>query len=285
SVPPFFQSIIVSSVGFTPAQASMHTVLIVPPGATPGLNPRDLNFRDGYVQQWNLTLQQSLTNNLVVEGRYVGSKGTKLYSNDFSFNFAAPGDPSTVISRLPFPQLAPGTRLSSIASSSFHALQIRVTERLSRGLTFTTNYTYGKSLDDDSLGQSLDSGQLNQDPTNRRLEWGRSAFDVRHNFVANATYDLPFRADGGLKKLVEGWQLSGILLLETGRPFHVNISGDRAGTGNVATQRPDVIADPNLPSSERTPDRWFNTDALVLQPRGKVGTLPRSSIDADGYTN
>jgi Carboxypeptidase regulatory-like domain len=285
SVPPFFQSIIVSSVGFTPAQASIHTVLIVPPGATPGLNPRDLNFRDGYVQQWNLTLQQSLTNNLVVEGRYVGSKGTKLYSNDFSFNFAAPGDPSTVTSRLPFPQFAPGTRLSSIASSSFNALQIRVTERFSRGLTFTSNYTYGKSLDDDSLGQSLDSGQLNQDPTNRRLEHGRSAFDVRHNFVANVTYDLPFRADGALKKLVEGWQLSGILLLETGRPFHVNVSGDRAGTGNVATQRPDVIADPNLTSSQQTPDRWFNTDALVLQPRGKVGTLPRSALEADGYTN
>ncbi len=282
SVPPFFQGIVVSGVGLTPAQASIHTVLNVTPGATPGTNARDLNFRDGYAQQWNLSVQQSLTGNMVVEARYAGAKGTKLYSNDFSFNFAAPGDPATALARLPFPQLAPATRLASIGNSSYNALQMRLTQRLSHGFTFTTNYTFGKSIDDDSLGQSLESGQLNQDPTNRRLEHARSAFDVRHNFVANFTYNLPFRADGGLKRIVEGWQLGGILSLQTGRPFHVNISGDRAGTGNASNQRPDVIGNPNLPESERTPERWFNTDAFVLQPRGKVGTLGRSTLEADG---
>jgi hypothetical protein len=283
SVPPFFQSIVRSSVGLTPAQASVHVVLNVPPGAMPGMSARDLDFRDGYVQQWNLSVQQSLTSNLVAEARYVGSKGTKLYGNDFSFNLAAPGDPATVTSRLPFPQLAPATRLASIGNSSYNAFQMRLTERLQHGLTFTANYTFGKSIDDDSLGQSLDSGQLSQDPSNHHLEHALSAFDVRHNFVANFNYLLPFRASGGLKRIVEGWQLGGILSLQTGRPFHVNISGDRAGTGNASTQRPDVIGDPNLPSSQRTPERWFNTDAFALPARGKVGTLGRSTLEGDGY--
>jgi len=213
----------------------------------------------------------------------VGSKGTKLYGNDFSFNLAAPGDPATVTSRLPFPQLAPATRLASIGNSSYNAFQMRLTERLAHGLTFVANYTFGKSIDDDSLGQSLDSGQLSQDPSNHHLEHARSAFDVRHNFVANFNYLLPFRASGGLKRIVEGWQFGGILSLQTGRPFHVNISGDRAGTGNASTQRPDVIGDPNLPSSQRTPERWFNTDAFALPARGKVGTLGRSTLVGDGF--
>lgn len=69
----------------------------------------------------------------------------------------------------------------------------------------------------------------------------RSNFDIRHNFVANFTYDLPFSAEGRLKKLVEGWQLTGIIFSQSGRPGHVNYRGNRAGTGDTLNQRLDVL--------------------------------------------
>jgi hypothetical protein len=281
--PPFFTLATVPGFLLPPAQANIHAILGVPPGANVFFNPRNPDFRDGYVQQWNLSLQQSMTSSLVVEARYLGSKGTKLFINDFSFNYAPPGDPATVGSRLPFPQFAPATRPNSIGNSSYNALQLRATQRLARGISFTINYTFGKSLDLDSLGQSLNSGNLLQDPTNFRLDHARSNFDVKHNFVANYVYDLPFRTSGRWKPILEGWELSGILSLQSGRPFHVNVNGDRAGTGNNVTQRPNVIGNPNLSSSQRTPERWFNVDALVLQPKGKVGNLGRSTLDADGF--
>ncbi|MBI3951631.1 MAG: TonB-dependent receptor [Acidobacteria bacterium] len=283
TVPPFFNFARVPSFLSPPAQANVHVTLDVPAGSNAFFFPLQTDYRDGYVQQWNLSLQQSITKDLVVEARYVGTKGTKLYTNDFSYNLAPPGDPATAVQRRPFPQFAASSRISSIANSSYNALQLRATQRLSHGLAFLVNYTFGKSLDTDSLGQSLENGQLGQDPRNRRLEWGRSGFDVKHNFVANFTYDLPLKAEGGWKRVVEGWQLGGILSLQTGRPFHVSVNGDRAGTGDSARQRPDAIGNPNLPSSQRRPDRWFNTDALVLQPVGRVGTLGRNTIDADGF--
>jgi hypothetical protein len=283
--PPYFNAALIPGFLFPPPLASIHNTLAVPPGLFPFFFPLNPEIRTPYIQQWNLSVQQEIAGDMVIEARYVGSKGTKLASLDTTFNLARPGDPTTVQARLPYPDFAPSTgQITAEGDSSYNALQLRATQRLWRGLAYSVNYTFGKSIDDDSGVQALESGGIRQDPYNRRSDRGRSNFDVRHNFVANLTYDLPFRADGGLKRLVEGWQIASIIFLQSGRPGHVNYSGDRAGTGDTSNQRPDVLGDPKLPGSERTPDRWFDTSVFALQAPGTLGNSGRSIIESDGLT-
>lgn len=282
--PPFFNVALIPSLALPLPLASIHTTFLLPPASFPFFFPVNPDLRTPYIQQWNLSIQQELTKDFVLEARYVGSKGTKLSSFDYTFNLARPGDPATAQARLPYPDFAPSTgEVTTEADSSYNALQLRATQRLWHGLTYTANYTFAKSIDDDSGVLSFESGGLRQDPYDRRADRGLSNFDVRHNFVANFTYDLPFTSKGRLKQLAEGWQLTGIVFVQSGRPGHVNYSGDRAGTGDTMNQRPDVLRDPNLSGSQRTPDHWFDTDAFALQAPGKLGNSGRSIITADGY--
>src|SRR5262249_27221973 len=209
--PPFFKLGQFPSFLLPASEASIHTVLNnVQPGQLAFANPRNPDWKDQYIHQWNLSIQQQLTQSLMFSVAYVGSKGTHLLENDFSFNYSAPGNPATASLRLPYPYLGPTTKLNAIGNSNYNALQLHAESRVWKGLTFTTNYTFGKSLDGDSLAQSLVNGQLQQDPTNLRLDYARSAFDVKHNFVANFVYSLPFTADDHWKHVVEGWQVTGI---------------------------------------------------------------------------
>ena len=125
--------------------------------------------------------------------------------------------------------------------TSFHSLQVEFNRRLARGLQFQTNYTWGKLLTNSPTG---DSGQTRFDPflDNARpyLQKAPADYDVRHNFHANLIYDLPFGkgkmflggANGVLDRIVGGWQLSSIFILESGSPF--SITGQR-GTFNRRT--------------------------------------------------
>jgi hypothetical protein len=284
--PPFFNLGQLPSFLLPASQASIHTVLNnIQPGQLAFAEPRNPDTKDQYLYQWNLSIQQQLTPSLMLSAAYVGTKATHLFESDFSFNYAAPGDPTTVQQRVPFPFLGPTSWINNIQNSNYNALHLHAEQRLWKGVTYNVNYTFGKSLDTDSLGQVLANGSLHQDPTNFRLDYGRSAFDVKHNFVANFIYALPFSAASHWKKMVEGWQVTGILALRTGPPFTVNLNSDRVGTGRTDTGRPDLVGNPNLPSSQRTPNHWFNTSAFVLQPVGQPGTAGRNILDAAGYKN
>ncbi len=68
-----------------------------------------------------------------------------------------------------------------------------------------------------------------------------------------------------------------IITHESGKPFTVNSNADTAGVGSTF-QRPDLIRNPNLPASQRTVDRWFDTAAFVAPPAGQFGNAGRSDV-------
>ena len=94
-----------------------------------------------------------------------------------------------------------------------------------------------------------------------------SSFDHRHQFVGSATYELPFqrRVGGWREGLLGHWRLNAIVTAQSGAPFTVNVTGDRANVGAGPAQRPDMTREPNLPGDERTVERWFDTEAFALQ--------------------
>jgi hypothetical protein len=108
------------------------------------------------------------------------------------------------------------------------------------------------------------------------LEYGRSAFDARSRFTTSASYELPFRS------VLSGWQVNTVLQFQTGLPFSVLLLTDRSNTGTIATQRPNRNGIGNLPAGQRTPDRWFDTGAFVLNPIDTYGNSGRNILDQDG---
>jgi Carboxypeptidase regulatory-like domain/TonB dependent receptor len=281
---PFFKAINANNPAATSglAPVPIESVLNNPLVGLPGWSPYDINFRTPYFQQWNFGIQQLLTRNLVVEAQYLGSKGTKLYTNVF-YNTPDPSPASmpTSTQRSPFPNLGNNALQGSQADSSYHALALRTEKRLSFGLMVMGSYTFSKSIDNDSLGNSVVTSNLDQSNI-KSLERALSSFDARHRFVVSYTYDLPFKSNNKwLFGLLGNWQAGGIITQQSGQPFTVNINTDRANNG-LLNQRPNLVADPNLPADQRTVQQWFNTGAFVMQPTGTLGTAGRNILTGPG---
>ncbi len=138
----------------------------------------------------------------------------------------------------PFPQFGALRVIDSNDYSTYHALQLVVSRKFVRNLTFQASYTFSKSLDTRSFdptfsvvstgaGQSASSTPFNI--RDRKLNYARSDFDRTHIFVAYGIWDLPFGggqrfgsgAPGWVKRFIEGWQVNGVLTVESGRPFTV----------------------------------------------------------------
>ena len=282
---PFFKSILANNPTaespITPAP--IQSLLSDPLLGLPGWAPYDINFRTPYFQQWNLGIQQLLTPNLLVEAQYLGSKGTKLYTGIY-FNLPDPSPLSTPIPalRAPIPNFGNFGIQAGAASSNYQALVLRAEKRLSQGLMVTGSYTLSKSIDNDSLGNSVVSSALDQSDI-KNLERALSSFDARHRFVVSYTYDLPFKFENrALFALFGNWQAGGIITQQSGQPFTVNITGDRANNGQLNVQRPNLVGNPNLPGNQRTVDRWFNLDAFVTEPVGTLGTAGRNILTGPG---
>ena len=107
-----------------------------------------------------------------------------------------------------------------------------------------------------------------------QFEWGDTQqFDVRHRFVATASYELPLGKSltGVAHGFLAAWQVNATAYLQSGVAYTVVNAASRTNTGNNAGtlnggDRPNVNGDPNLPSSERTVQRWFDTSVFSAAP-------------------
>jgi len=228
------------------------------------------DLHNAYVDEWTLGVQRAVTSNTIFDAEYVGSTGVKLAGR--------------IIGNQPLPNL-PGERRgvspylgqeyfsrASRNTSSYNALVLRLERRFSQGLSVVGAYAWSKSLDTSSTLQGMTT--VPQDSYDLRAERGRSDFDTPQRFVLSSIWTLPFArsyrwADSGFaSKLLGGWQVGNILTLESGQPTTAHLSTSLNGTGNNAagSARPDLIGNPNLPSSLRQPARWFNTAAFASPP-------------------
>jgi hypothetical protein len=249
---------------------------------TPSVTFQDRNFRDGYVQHFMFGLQREVMRGTVVEGSYVGTKGTKLgrYANP---NQPTPG-PGAIQPRRPYPDFSGISEYMSSSNSSFHSVQGRVERQFNAGLTFLAAYTYGKVISD---AEEVFEGPY--DTRNLRLQRSLAGFDVRHRFVFSGSYSLPFGrgrqffsgAQGAVRHLVEGWQLLTLTALQSGNPFTVTIGTDisNIGSGN----RPDRIAKGTIDNP--TIQRWFDAGAFRAHQPFTIGNAGRNILIGPGMYN
>jgi hypothetical protein len=243
----------------------------------------DPHLRDAYMQQWSAGVQKEIKWNVVVEVNYVGSKGTKLL-RQHNVNAPLPGLDPDINARRPIPQFGDIFLAESSASSRYRALQLRAEKRYSNGLSFLAAYTWSNSIDDDSAFFPT-HGDLNlaQNPNDLKAERGPSNFDVRHRFSLSYIYELPFgrkrgflnHSSGLVNGLVGGWQLTGIVVLQSGQPFTPQLSIDNSGTGQF-TDRPNVFANPR--TGQGGPTSWFDKSSFAIPAAGTYGNAGRNSL-------
>ena len=241
------------------------------------------NYSNGYVQQWNLGIERELPGQLAAKASYVGSRGVHL-ERRYEGNPALPPGPGNINARRIYPIFRQIAQQESSASSTYHSLQLSGEKRLARGVTFLAGYTWSKSIDDSSSwNPNSDSPPWAQDPRNLRLEKARSSFDLRQRFTLSYVWELPIRTSNKVANyVVSGWQTSGIISLQTGFPTTPTVgSGDIPNAG-TRTTRANLNGPGNLPASERTLDRWFNTAAFSRPAPYTFGTSGRNVIDRPG---
>jgi hypothetical protein len=245
----------------------------------------DPHLRDSRALQWNLTLEQALPARLFVNVGYVGSHGSRL-TNQWDANRAiSPSLPGTPIVR-PNPGYGAISVAGSIGSSDYHSLQVQLLRRAATGLNVMAAYTFAKALGDTDGGNFGSAYQANRIQDIFDMDAARSiqSFDVRHRLSASLQYDLPFFArDSGLAHhLLGGWQVNAMITAQTGIANGARYGSDTSNTG--VGSWPDMIADPVLPRSQRSVERWFSTAAFVPPPPGRFGTSPRLSFHNPGLS-
>ncbi|MFN0085624.1 MAG: carboxypeptidase regulatory-like domain-containing protein [Blastocatellia bacterium] len=116
---------------------------------------------------------------------------------------------------------------SSTGRSNYNAAFATIRKRTSKGLDFTMNYTFSRSLD--QLGAIQNAASVMPNSFDLDAEYGPSTFDITHMFNGTYVYQLPFgrgryfgTGNGFLNKIIGGWYTSGIFTSQSGEPLTVN---------------------------------------------------------------
>ncbi len=288
----------------------------IDPTVQNGSNVNMIGKGDGrppYFQNAQFSVQQMLASRMVFEAAYVGVKGTRLGNNLISLNQVNPvylslgatltqninspaaaaagitapyaGFTGSVVQALrPYPQYLNIVEIANPnGNSTYHALQTKLTNRFSHGLTLLVAYTWSKSISDGNV--MAGGGPAGQDFYNRRLEKSLSTDDVPQNLSIAYTYELPFGPgkhflkSGIAGKIAGGWQFTGVQQYQTGKP--VTLTANNTLPIFNGALRPDVvIGAPHLidhPDPLNNP--WFNRNAFAVPQTFHLGNASRSYTD------
>lgn len=210
------------------------------------------------------------------------------------------GDPTIPVAQLlkPFPRFTNvALYRNNVGNTNYNALQAKLEQRFAKGLSFLVSYTRSKLIDEASsvFDASILTGPIANFPVadsfNRKLERDVSTGDIPNVFVASFTYELPFGRGrhfdtrGVAGALLNGIELAGVMTLQSGLPLAVTQATNFNAFAGFGTQRPNRIAHPELPSSERTTARFFNTVAFTIAPQFTLGNSSRNPVRGPGYRN
>lgn len=248
----------------------------------------DPNFGYPTIHQWNVTYEQSLPKGMVARVAYQGSAGRDLFHAS-ELNAAVPGPGATIANtdrRRPRQEFTQLTFAGTFGVSDYHALVLSLEKRFAGGLTFLGGLSWQKSTDlasytafESNLGQFPYGGQMGDHAV--------SDFNRTVRFTSSFNYPLPGPKKGAMQYALGGWQLNGIVTLQTGAPLNIVNGFDNSLTG-IGGDRPNLVGAPGLdngrPRGERIL-RWFNTAAYQTSASGTFGNLGRNTGIGPAYAN
>ena len=235
----------------------------------------------GYSQNWNLTFEQQIGKDLSLSIAYVGNKGSDILGA-MELNPAIYGPGATTgntNSRRTYAGMSAMEIATPYQRSDFNSLQITATKRASRGLTVLSTYVYGQVKDNGS--QTVEGGaSYPRSSANPDIDYSYGDFDIRHKFNLSLVYDLPFKAEGGARWLVNDWQINAIMVFRSGLPITVLSGTDRSLTA-IGRDNADLVGDPTPPAGS---DEllWFNPAAFAPAAVGTFGNSERNFLRGPG---
>ena len=240
-----------------------------------------IHYKDPYSEQWNLSLDRDLGFNTGMRISYIGMVTRDLvWAPDLnqSYYSTTPYLDQPLSSR-PFPNWGVVNTRANGANANYNAGQIEINHRYRGGLSFNSAYTFARAFADDQ-GYAADhfadenAGHRTMDALDRRAEYGPVYGTRKHRWITSATYDLPVGRSHSWQRVLGGWQVSTVFLLQSGpylTPYFTG--GDPSGTGSGIAgraQAPDLIGNPILGNPTAT--QWFNTAAYTCP--GVTGWAP-----------
>jgi hypothetical protein len=275
----------------------------------------DYNLSQSHMLQYNLTLERQLPFTMALTVAYAGSRGLNLQM----VNEGNPTVPQVLPSGQYFwtgtePRVNPNwasIELHTAAGNSwYHALQIGLLKRLSKGLQLQSSYTYSKTIDEDQAGLTTENNASSAWPVypfSRLVDKSLSNFDFTQNWRTNLIYHFPdLASSGGVKgALLNGWGANTILSLQTGQPFTPSLTSNRSrsqvGGGAANIDRPDLLpgrSGSNIVSGATagclgvtpgralgTPTLYYDPCAFTVQAAGFLGTAGRNILRGPGLVN
>ncbi len=194
----------------------------------------------------------------------------------------------------PFPRFTNVTFFrNNIGYSNYNAVQAKLEKRFSRGLSFLVSYTRSKLIDDASsvFDSSIFTGPVANYPVangfDRRLDRDVSNGDIPNVTAVSWTYELPVGSGHRLNphgiagKFTNGWQVAGIVSIQSGIPLAVTQTTNFNAFAGYGTQRPTCVADVNLPN--RSTAEFFNVAAFQITPQFSLGTCSRNPVRGPSY--
>ena len=299
--PPFFTTL----SDLTNPIFPIDTNLTSGPTPPPQFNVFPSTVKEPSKIQYNLTLQQQVMKNTVLEVAYIGSESHHLQENG-EWNTTVP----TYVNGQPtFPaKFKQSNRINPLFASlttsrwdgnaDYNALQVTLRRRSVRGLQYQVFYTYSHSIDDKS---TIAGGESRQEPNtlldflNPGRDRGRSSFDARHNVVPTITYPFPFHFQHkALELIAGGWTVNGIGTFRTGEPITGRVGSNRSANGDRwSPDRPNLnpgfTNDPTsgvtagcagIAAGQKlgTPTLWYDPCAFSRPAAGTYGNLGRNTI-------
>jgi hypothetical protein len=251
---------------FTAAQLN-----IPPPSVTPPYNGSvtafDPHLQLPYTLQWNAAIEQALGQRQALNVSYIGAAGRRLLLVRQFFP-ASKGNPN-------FMSGGSLTVTSNGATSDYDALQVQFQRRLSKGLQAQASYTWSHSIDEASLNSVV-----------FELLRASSDFDVRHNFQAAITYDMPGRYDNPLAgAILRHWAIDARVTARSALPFEVSsgvifdVSGTRQQLrANLVPGQPLYIKDTTAPGGRKVNFNAFTAPTAAEQAAFQFGNAPRNLL-------
>jgi len=259
--------------------------------------PYNLPIMNGW--QWTGSVQRRLPANMVVEAQYVGSHWDNLHFEADINQVPADKLGGGQLAR-PFPQFSSigigsgGARTGFYTGvSNYHAVNVLLKKPFGYGLSADVAYTWSRLKDDmDTSGWGNQFGAVYyQDAFHPHANYALSNFDRPNSFKASLTYAIPLGkghqyANSALADAaVGGWQLSTIIITQSGAPFTVVMDSATPSGAlcNGCALYPNLVGNPN--AVHQSIDQWFNQLAYAPPPANTFGNNERNSLRGPDLTD
>jgi hypothetical protein len=240
-------------------------------------------YKPPVVYQYSAGIQRSLASRTVLAVMYVGNQSRQQnYYQDINLPDASllPDIYNNNIKRNTVnPYLGFGAIKMSAdgANAHYNGLQLDLNSQIKRDLSLRVFYTLSRGYDPSNQtnggGGGGDLVTVSNPYAGWRYDWGPSGYDRLNNFSANFIYDLPFlrhASNAFVRTAVGGWEVSGIVTIESGQPINITMSGAQGGNGVGGNNRPDLTGSVTQPHTKTV---WLNGAGLSAPAAGAWGNL------------